>query len=67
MKHLCKACGYKFEEHRGAPLDGRAHACPSGASPKWPSSIKDETRAGEVYDARVSKFWAKTKTSFKPV
>lgn len=65
--HLCSACGAKYGAHagRGNPwcVDG---TCPSGAFPKWPTTIDDDKRAGEVFDERVRKFWQASKSTFKP-
>ncbi|HEY6117459.1 MAG TPA: hypothetical protein VI172_16015 [Candidatus Dormibacteraeota bacterium] len=65
--HLCTACGEKYERHAGR---GNPHvtegACPSGPFPKWPTTITDEKRAGEVFDQRVAAFWQASRTTFKP-
>lgn len=65
--HRCANCGAKQGAHAGP---GNPHAvqgaCPSGEFPKWPSTIRDEGRAGRVYDRRVKAFWRASKSTFKP-
>ena len=58
---LCGNCGKRGDQHRG--YDGK---CPGpGPEPKWPSTIKDEARAGALYDKRMARYWAQRKTYFK--
>lgn len=65
--HLCANCGDKYGRHAGR---GNPHApeetCPSGPFPKWPTTIQDEKRAGEVFDRRVKRFWETSGTTFQP-
>ena len=61
-RHLCSNCLQKFEDHRTSD-----RKCPGKKEPKWPTTIKDEDRAGEVFDKRMEKFWSENKTYFKPV
>lgn len=66
--HLCANCGAKYGRHAGR---GNPHVpentCPSGPHfPKWPTTIDDDKRAGELFDERVRKFWQSSRTTFKP-
>ncbi len=65
--HLCAACGEKFANHArwGNPhaVEG---ACPSGPFPKWPATIKDEHKAGILFDKRVAQFWRASPSTFQP-
>ncbi len=55
---FCRACGERGERHRGS--DGH---CPGrGRDPRWPSSVKDEQRAGAIFDARMLRFWQERAT-----
>lgn len=65
--HLCAVCGAKRGAHSG-PNNPHAPngACPSGAFPKWPSTIRDEARAGMVFDRRVRTFWQASRSTFQP-
>lgn len=64
---LCRHCGQRLGIHGGsenpyaAPL-----ACPVGEFPKWPTSVRDEQRAGRLFDQRVRKFWTRSRTTFSP-
>jgi hypothetical protein len=62
-KHLCRHCGFSKQEHRASDL----HCPATGTFPKWPSTIRDEARAGKVFDQRLARHWAARKTKFKPV
>lgn len=58
----CRHCGIRGNLHRGS--DGR---CPGAETePRWPSTIRDEAKAGAVYDARLSAHWSARKTTFDP-
>lgn len=59
---LCARCGETLGQHHC-----ESAACPAGPFPKWPSSIKDEAKAGALWDKRIKAFWAKSKTTFKAV
>lgn len=67
-KHLCRRCNQKFEAHScaGNPLAATG-ACPSApAFPSWPRSVRDEAKAGAIYDKRVKAFWAASPGVFLP-
>lgn len=65
--HLFAVCGAKRGAHAG---HSNPHcppsACPSGPFPKWPTTIRDQGRAGRVFDRRVRKFWQASRTTFQP-
>ena len=65
--HLCRNCGQKQGAHAGM-LNPHvpAGSCPSGEFPRWPSTIRDDVRAGKLFDKRVRKFWLASKTTFQP-
>jgi len=64
--HLCNACGRKFGEHAAARNPHCAvGTCPSGDFPSWPK-MKDEAKAGALFDKRIAKFWTTSKTTFRP-
>lgn len=57
---LCKHCGFAGRKHRTG--DAR---CPAGeAFPKWPTTVKDEVKAGALFDKRLAKYWAARATTF---
>jgi hypothetical protein len=61
----CAHCGHRKREHGAFDNPIRPFACPGDREPKWPSSITNELRAGEVYDRRLVEFWSERTTSFK--
>jgi hypothetical protein len=68
LERLCAHCGEKGTQHGGPNNPQRAYACPApGKPPKWPSSQKDEKKAGALFDKRLAKYWSKRKTSFYPI
>jgi len=64
-RHICCVCGHHWEQHSGPnnPLAAPA-ACPSGEFPKWPK-LKDEAKAGALFDKRLAAFWKRSKSTFK--
>jgi hypothetical protein len=65
---LCRNCGYPGTKHGSAQNPVRPYACPAnGAEPKWPHSIKDDKKAGALYDKRLDRFWRKRTTRYEPV
>lgn len=59
---LCRHCGVVGTKHRAR--DGR---CPATAQePRWPSTVKDEDKAGQLFDKRMARHWAKRSTVFEP-
>lgn len=66
--HLCSNCGQKFSHHaaHGNPYAAEG-ACPSAREfPKWPSTIRDEAKAGRLFDERVERFWRASPGAFRP-
>ncbi len=64
----CTHCGARKEQHGSAENPVRAFACPGpGTEPRWPTTIKDERRAGEVFDRRLARFWSERSTTFQGV
>ncbi len=65
--HRCAHCYKRYDAHAGAtPSDNiPADRCP-GKPAKWPNSIQNEKRAGEVYDKRVRRMWTTHTTTFTP-
>ncbi len=65
--HPCKNCGRRFDYHA---VDGNLFAtpgkCPGDGDPKWPSTVRDEAKAQELFDSRLKKFWSERSTSFSP-
>jgi len=60
---LCSHCGQPGMKHRSS--DAR---CPgSTKEPKWPTTIRDEKRAGEVFDTRLARHWSKRTTTYRPM
>lgn len=58
--HVCAECLQRFDAHRG---DG---CCPSQSTfPKWPKTVKDESKANAIFDARIRRYWA-SNTTFRP-
>jgi len=65
--HICANCGQKRGAHAGATNPhAKPGACPPGEFPAWPRTIRDEGRAGRVFDRRVRKFWEASESTFKP-
>lgn len=65
---LCKHCGLRGGKHGGVNNPHRVRPCPaSDADPKWPTTIKDQAKAGALYDKRLAKHWTKRTTSYEPV
>lgn len=65
--HLCRNCSAKQGDHAGPSNPHAAPgACPPGRFPRWPHTIRDEKRAGLLFDKRVAKFWQGSKTTFQP-
>lgn len=64
--HLCARCGAKFSAHAALANPIAPNGCPSGEFPRWPSSIKDDARAGRLFDKRVAAFWKASKSTFSP-
>lgn len=62
---ICRRCGARKEQHGGATNPHRPFACPGGEFPKFPK-LKDERKAGELFDKRLAAFWTKRSTSFSP-
>lgn len=60
--HHCANCNQRFGAHRW----GDSRCPPCGTFPEWPKAIRDEARAGLVFDRRVSEFWGASTTVFKP-
>lgn len=61
LRGYCRHCGRKGSEHRGS--DG---LCPGkGPEPKWPRTIRDEAKAGALFDKRMAKYWSKQTTTFE--
>jgi hypothetical protein len=67
-RRLCRMCGAQGQHHRA--IDGK---CPSMASwgrpkpfPRWPPTIRDEAKAGRLYDTRLARYWARGRTWFRP-
>lgn len=57
----CRHCARRLGEHRAEPQ----HSCPGpGKFPKWPSTVKDEEKAGALFDKRVRAYWSKRSTAF---
>jgi len=66
MDKLCAHCGFNESKHGGATNPYRPFACPAtGKEPKWPTTIRDEKKAGELLDKRLAQHWTKRKTSFR--
>ena len=66
-KHLCRHCRQAYEKHAASAVgDVPKDRCP-GKEAKWPTSIKDEERAGKVFDERLRRMWTARKTTFAPV
>ncbi len=63
----CRHCRQPKGKHGAADNPVRPFACPGAKEPKWPHSIKDMQRAGELYDRRLAKFWSERSTSFQEV
>lgn len=58
---ICSNCGKRGEQHRG--VDGK---CPGpGPEPKWPKTIRDEVKAGDLFDKRMARYWSQNKTYFR--
>ena len=67
-RHLCRHCGMRLGMHGGKDNPFRPWACPGAKDfPRWPLTIKDETRAGQVYNKRLERFWTRRNTRFEPV
>jgi hypothetical protein len=65
---LCKHCGKPGTEHGMADNPHRPFACPSDKPfPKWPTSIKDDEKAGALFDRRLAKHWTARITCYEPV
>lgn len=63
LRAFCRRCGQIGEHHRAS--DGH---CPGkGLHPKWPRSIRDEAKAGALYDKRMVKYWNERSTIFEAV
>lgn len=64
---LCKHCGQPGRKHGSAQNPVRAFACPgSNEEPKWPK-MKDDKKAGALYDKRLMAHWKRRKTSYERV
>lgn len=67
--HYCQNCGTKYADHAlsnnpYAPMD----RCPRAKKgPSWPTSIRDEAKAGALFDVRLQRHWQARTTIFKPV
>ena len=67
--HRCANCGERFDGHAG---DGNPLA-PVGRCPgnerdqRFPTSIKDDTKAQLEFGKRLHRFWNARPTTFKPV
>lgn len=66
--HHCATCGGRKEEH----LDRQK--CPPFSQwgrvkpfPKWPKTIKDEAKAGALFDKRIKAYWTANDSFFRPV
>ena len=62
----CKLCGTRFDEHRS-----EGALCPPTVSwgklrpfPRWPR-LRDEARAGALFDRRLAAYWAKSRGTFR--
>lgn len=62
----CRHCLQRRDKHGSAENPHRPFACPgNGREPAWPRTIKDEQRAGRVFDERLARFWTQRETSFE--
>jgi hypothetical protein len=61
-KHRCRACGARLEQHVGIDYTPKPLACPPHGVkfPSWPSTVKDESKAGALFDKRVADYWQKS-------
>lgn len=57
----CRHCGARFSEHRAT--DAHCPAVPK--FPAWPSTIRDEAKAGATYDKRIARHWTMRATAFR--
>lgn len=67
-KHGCAICGATRENH----LDNQK--CPPFSQwgtikpfPRWPKTIKDEAKAGALFDKRLNDYWTANDSFFKPI
>jgi hypothetical protein len=65
--HRCRVCGERFDNHATANNPVRPFGCPGKKFPTWPKSIRNEAKAGALYDKRIAKFWRERKSTFSPV
>lgn len=63
----CKHCFNRYDNH-ACPENPHAPAnrCPGRVEPKWPTTIKNEEKAGKLFDKRLAKFWNERSTTFSP-
>lgn len=66
--HRCRYCGERFDNHAAPNNPIRPEGCPKdGKFPTWPKSVRNEKKAGELYDKRIARFWRARKTTFTPI
>lgn len=67
LERLCAYCGRKGTQHGGGSNPHRPYACPAdGKAPTWPK-LKDEKKAGALFDKRLAKYWTQRTTAFRPI
>ncbi len=63
----CKFCGTAGGSHRTS--DGKCPALFGWGSmkplPRWPNTVRDQVKAGALFDKRLTQYWAASKTWFK--